>query len=194
MELTVMMKPMREKMAGVVCTGLLLFFQVVCCQADPRGMPAQEGITNFGKVSERLYRGARPDAAGLTNLHRLGVRMIIDLRMPDKHSQTESAAAQVTGLTYTNIPLRGLGRPADDQVRKVLALIEACPHPVFLHCEHGCDRTGTIIACYRLQHDQWSCEAALREAAQYGLSKLERGMKRFIQDFAQATATAKGSP
>lgn len=191
------MMRMKRQQVGFACAllaGLLAGLQVLCSQAAPRGLPAQEGILNFGKVSERLYRGAQPDATGLKNLQRLGIRMVVDLRLPDKHSQAESAAAQANGLTYTNIPLSGLGRPADEQVRKVLALIANGPGPVFVHCEHGCDRTGTIIACYRLQHDRWSSEAALEEAARYGLSKLERGMKRYILDFAKAAANGKGSP
>ena len=65
----------------------------------------------------------------------------------------------------------------------VLALIDASPGPVFIHCQHGCDRTGTIVACYRMKHDQWTFEKAIAEANHYGLSMFERGMKRFIQDF-----------
>jgi protein tyrosine/serine phosphatase len=75
-------------------------------------------------------------------------------------------------------------------VAQVLALLEKLPGPVFIHCKHGCDRTGTMVACYRIQHDGWSAKTALQEAVTYGLSKWERGMKRFIREF-QATE-AKG--
>jgi len=155
--------------------------------AGERGLPAQEGIVNFGKVSETFYRGAQPDELGIQNLKKLGVKLIINLRMPDDCWQPEQAAAQNCGITVTNIPLKGLGRPTDQQVRTVLAMIKSSTSPVFIHCQHGCDRTGTIVACYRIQHDGWTTEAALQEANRYGMSKLERGMRRYVLDFGSHT-------
>lgn len=152
--------------------------------AGRRGLPAQEGIYNFGKVSEGLYRGAQPDEAGIQNLKRLGIKTIVNLRMPDDVLSGEETQAHANGITYTNVPLRGLGRPTDEQVKNVLALIETLPAPVFVHCQHGCDRTGTIVACYRIQHDKWLSETALDEAGHYGMSPFERGMRKFVKEFA----------
>jgi len=154
--------------------------------AHARGVPASEGIVNFGKVSEVLYRGAQPDAAALGSLHRMGIKTIINLRMTDDVWKEEESKAIAHGILYTNVPFRGIGRPTDDQVKTVLSLIDSLPGPVFIHCQHGCDRTGTIVACYRIKHDQWALEKALAEANHHGLSMFERGMKRFILDFAKA--------
>jgi protein tyrosine/serine phosphatase len=52
-----------------------------------------------------------------------------------------------------------------------------------VHCWRGKDRTGTIIACYRIQHDGWSSRQALKEAEQRGLSHAEFGMRSFILKF-----------
>src|SRR5262245_55937679 len=104
-----------------------------------RGVPAQEGIVNFGKISDMIYRGAQPDAAAVKTLQRLGIKTIIDLRLPNEGLQGEPAAALASGILYTNIPLRGMGRPTDEQVKQVLGLIESLPGPVFIHCKHGCD-------------------------------------------------------
>jgi uncharacterized protein (TIGR01244 family) len=154
--------------------------------ARERGLPPSEGIVNFGKVNEHLYRGAQPDAQGIRNLARLGVKTIIDLRMTNDLWQAESAAALTSGITYTNIPMRGFGRPTEAQVATLLALIETTPGPIFIHCHHGCDRTGTIIACYRIRHDKWSNEAALQEAGRYGMSRFERGMRNFVLGFGKS--------
>jgi len=156
-------------------------------QAAERGLPAQEGIGNFGLISEKLYRGAQPDESGVKNLQRLGVKLIINLRMPGDHWDHEAEAARACGITFTNVPMKGLSRPTETQVKTVLALIESSPGPVFVHCEHGCDRTGTIIACYRIRHDQWTSAAALAEAQRYGLSKWERGMRRYVLEFGSKT-------
>lgn len=164
--------------AAIVCSALTVF----TCAAQ-RGLPAQDGILNFGRINSSLYRGAQPDAAGLTNLARLGVKTILNLRMPNDVWHPEEACARTLGIFYTNIPMAGVGRPTEQQVRNALAAIEKSPGPVFVHCQHGCDRTGTIIACYRIQHDHWSAETALQEAIRYGISKLERGMKSYILEF-----------
>jgi protein tyrosine/serine phosphatase len=152
-----------------------------------RGLPRQEGIANFGKVNDTLYRGAQPDAAGITNLSRLGIKTIINLRQAKDVWKEEEAIARANGILYTNMPLRGLGRPTNRQIAEILAIIATAPLPVFVHCEFGCDRTGTVIACYRIKHHKWSGDSALQEARKYGMSKWERGMRRFILDFWKST-------
>lgn len=165
---------------------LLLPLIATLCAAGERGLPPREGIGNFGKVNDRLYRGAQPDAAGVTNLARLGIKSIINLRMANDVWKAEETVARASGITYTNVPLKGVGRPTPAQVATLMALIENLPAPVFIHCEHGCDRTGTIIACYRIRSDRWSNEAALAEARKHGLSRLERGMINCVREYGKS--------
>ena len=168
---------------------ICLLLIVALSAAGERGLPPSEGIGNFGKISDSLYRGAQPDATGIRTLARLGIKSIINLRTTDAAWKAEAAEARANGITYTNVPLKGLGRPASAQVATLLDLIRTLPAPVFVHCKHGCDRTGTIIACYRIRHGGWPNQAALEEARKYGLSKLERGMIEYIRDFGKASAT-----
>jgi len=158
-----------------------------------RGLPAREGIRNFGNIDGHLYRGAQPDAAGIAKLKQLGVAMIINLRTTNDLWSAEETAAFSNSILYTNIPFGGLGRPTQEEVARVLALIESAPGPVYVHCEHGCDRTGTVVACYRIEHVGWDAEAALKEANHYGMSPFERGMREYVSDFArQATKATAG--
>ncbi len=166
---------------SLLSVGLLAV--VILCFAADRGLPAKNGILNFGKVNEHLYRGAEPDTAAVSNLAKLGITLIIDLRDGREVRAGEASDAAANGLTYTNIPLKGLGRPTDKQIAQVLATIDAAPGPVFVHCEHGCDRTGTVVACYRISHDHWAMETAQTEADRYGMSELERGMRSFVASF-----------
>lgn len=168
-------------------TALLLASACSFWSAQARGLPVQEGILNFGKVSERLFRGAQPDATGIKNLKKLGVKLIVNLRMPGDGWQGEAAEALANGILYTNFPMSGASRPNDGQVRQILALFESFSDPIFVHCLHGCDRTGTIVACYRIQHDSWSGELAIREAKHYGISRWEIPLKRYVADFARAS-------
>src|SRR5579883_1695601 len=153
------------------------------CAGQARGLPVQEGILNFGKVSEHLYRGAQPDAAGIASLKKLGVKLIVNLRMPGETWKQKEAEATANGILYTNFPMSGIGSPKSEQVKQILALFESCTDPIFIHCQHGCDRTGTIVACYRIQHDHWANQLALNEAKTYGISRFEYFMRRFVMGF-----------
>jgi protein tyrosine/serine phosphatase len=158
--------------------------------ANDRGLPATEGILNFGRIDDHLYRGAQPDAAGIARLKQLGVTTIINLRTAKEIWSVEAAAALSNSIVYTNIPLEGMGRPTQEEMARILSVINGAPGPVFVHCAHGCDRTGTVIACYRIQHDGWDAAAALKEANRYGLSILERGMREYVSDFARLATNA----
>lgn len=162
---------------------LLLGLALAGCGSGSRGVPPAEGIPNFGRVNEAIFRGAQPDEAGIANLRRLGVRTIINLRLRNDTWVGEEAAARAHGIGYISVPFQGLGAPTDAQVEQVLALIDSSPAPVFVHCEHGADRTGTIVACYRRRHDHWTVERALAEAKAYGFSLFQMGMRRYIRAF-----------
>ena len=166
-----------------IAAAALLAMALAGCAGGQRGVPATGAIANFGQISAELYRGAQPDDSGMAQLQRLGVATLINLRMTGDGWPEEEAAARRHGMAYHQVPLHGFSAPTAGEVAQVLALIESSPGPVFLHCEHGADRTGTIVACYRIRHDRWPTGQALEEAKKYGLSDWEFGMKRFVRKF-----------
>ena len=141
-------------------------------------------LPNFHQVNQQLYRGAQPRAGGIRKLAGLGIKTIINLRGEDENSHAEQKEAEALGLRYFNVPLPGLGRPSNEQVERALQLINATENqPVFVHCHHGEDRTGTIVAIYRITHDGWTAEQAKTEAKHYGMSWAQVGMKDYISDY-----------
>jgi protein tyrosine/serine phosphatase len=178
---------------GIIAVTLILLNVAILDLAHSRGLPAQEGIRNFGQISDGLYRGAQPDESGILSLKRLGVKTIIDLRKTNDTWKQEASLALAHGILYTNIPFKGTGRPKEDQIAIALAVVQNSPGPVFVHCRYGCDRTGTIIACYRIRHDGWSNTAALAEARRYGFSWFERGMRSYILDFGKKAKPANSN-
>lgn len=164
-------------MASVLVLALAL---VVLAQGDP---PYSE-LPNFHQVNAQLYRGGQPKTGGLQKLKALGVKTIVNLRGEDDHTRAEEEEARKLGLRYYSISLPGFSKPKDEEVERVLDIINSSKNqPVFVHCHHGKDRTGTIIACYRISHDGWSAEQAKNEAKRYGLSWMEIGMMHYIDDY-----------
>jgi hypothetical protein len=105
--------------------GFLSFlFFISACTTEPRGLPPTEGIANFDRVNEHLYRGAQPGSFGMTTLRRHGVKTIVNLRMTNDVWADEATEARHYGVAYTNVPMIGIARPTDEQVMKVLSIIE----------------------------------------------------------------------
>jgi tyrosine-protein phosphatase SIW14 len=156
-----------------------LYIGVVLGVCTP-GFAAEKGLVNFSKVNDSLYRGAQPNATAMRQLQAMGIKSIISLRMTNEVWIEEPALAAAASMSYTNIPLDNLSAPTDAQTASVLAAIESMPKPVFIHCQFGCDRTGTMIACYRIRHDQWPNLKAMKEALAHGFSPAEVGMQNYI--------------
>lgn len=141
-------------------------------------------LPNFHQVNSQLYRGAQPKASGLQRLKAIGIKTIVNLRGEGDQIRAEGHAARALGLRYYNVPLPEFSAPKDKEVQQVLDIINAADNqPVFVHCRHGEDRTGTIIACYRITHDGWNAAQAKKEAESLGMSWTQLGMKRYIDKF-----------
>jgi tyrosine-protein phosphatase SIW14 len=141
-------------------------------------------LPNFHQVNKNLYRGAQPTLEGVQKLAELGIKTIVDLRGEDKLSISEAAVAHDAGINFRIVTMPDLGRPKDEQVETVLGIINDPQNwPVFVHCKHGEDRTGVIIACYRISQEGASAQDALKEAKLYGMSRFQFGMKDFIRDY-----------
>ena len=164
-------------MTGVLVAGVAM---AALAQTESR----YPELPNFHQVNSQLYRGAQPKAGGLQTLKTIGVKTVVNLRGEDNQTRAEGEETQRLGLRYFSISLPGFSKPKDEQVQRVLDIINAPENqPVFIHCRHGEDRTGTIIACYRITHDGWTAAAAKKEAEQLGMSWTEFGMKRYIDAF-----------
>lgn len=156
--------------------------------AQPAGEPTYPELPNFHRVDEHLYRGAQPADGGIARLKSLGVRTIVDLRGGSSRATAEAKEAATAGMRYFSVPICGLGRPTDEQLKRILGLIDQADNwPVFVHCKAGQDRTGLVVACQRIARAGWTAERAIREAMDLGMMKIEFAMRSFIRDFETAT-------
>ncbi len=161
----------------------LLALSVCVCSAGAAEIHPKY-VHNFGQVNDTLFRGASPSDDAVRELKDLGIGMIVDLRENGPEREHEKQLAEKLGLRYEHIPLARIEAPTRDEMQTILTmLMNEKSAKIFVHCMRGKDRTGTVIACYRIQHDGWDNLRALREARSYGMSELQQSMQRFIRRF-----------
>jgi protein tyrosine/serine phosphatase len=143
--------------------------------------PAVEGVRNFQVVNDRVLRGGQPGAEGFRSLSAAGVRTVLDLRESGERSKAEKDLVKSLGMKYVNIPMKGMHTPSDGDVRHALRVLrDEDAGPVFVHCQRGADRTGMVVAAYRMEHDGWSNGQALKEARGYGMSWYQYPLIRYV--------------
>jgi protein tyrosine/serine phosphatase len=154
--------------------------------------PLAPGVPNFNQVNEHVFRGGQPTTEGWQSLAKLGVKTVVDLRRTDEHSpEVEAQAVTAAGMRYVNVPMKGVVAPTDEQINKILSLLDS-QEPVFVHCKRGADRTGAVMACYRIAHDHWARKQALAEAKSLGMGWTQVGLKGYVMSF-QPTATKRAA-
>ena len=174
---------------NILSIGLLLANPLVSFAATP-------DLPNFSQVNANLYRGGDPTEPGLEHLKEIGVKTIINLQGGDLDSiyapivvftepgelasaiQNEEEAVTQLRMTYRSYPLDSLGPvnlSENTTVSQILKDIEnPILQPVYVHCQHGKDRTGMIVAIERVEVEGWSKAKARQEWIADGHSLISR--------------------
>ena len=160
---------------------LLLF---LCSPAIAQVSTTRSELPRFQQVSERLFRGGQPREGGINKLRELGINTVINLRGASDRTRAEDAEVRASGLNYFNVALPNWARPQDSRVARILEVINAPESGrVFVHCKDGVDRTGLIVALYRITHDGWSSHQALAEAERQGMRRTQFWMRDYAEDY-----------
>jgi protein tyrosine phosphatase (PTP) superfamily phosphohydrolase (DUF442 family) len=150
-------------------------------------LPRGREVPKLGEVGPGVWRGAQPGRRGFAALAEMGIKTVVNLRPESDH---ERAWVERLGLRYLYMPLPPLDAPSDEQTHAFLEAVTKPEHqPVFFHCYHGVDRTGTMAACLRIARDGWSLEQALEEMRAYKVHEHGQGAKlAYVGQFAGAWA------
>jgi protein tyrosine phosphatase (PTP) superfamily phosphohydrolase (DUF442 family) len=173
---------------GAVIAAASLFLLAWVAGADPSianrpktwAQPVKlAGVSNLYRVSEALFRSDQPSPQGMQNLKKLGVKTILNLR--SFHSDRDEI--NETGLAYEHIYMKAWHPEAGDVVRFLKIVTDPKRAPVLVHCQYGSDRTGAMIAVYRIAVQGWSKAEAIREMTEggYGVHPIWSNLPRWIQ-------------
>ncbi len=118
-------------------------------------------IGNFYKLSDDIYRGDRPTPDDLKELQKRGIKTLLDLEYfyTDRYAITKSQ----TNFKFLHVRMNPWNIKDEDIVTALNILTDKNNYPIYVHCKHGSDRTGVVIAMYRIIVQGWSKEAAITE-------------------------------
>ena len=119
----------------------------------------QPGVPNLHRVTTNLFRSAQPTAAGMKSIEALGIKTVISLRaFHDDQDEVESTQLKTERIRFNT------WHAEDEDVVRFLKLVTATNNgPILVHCLHGSDRTGTMIAIYRMAVQGWPKDEAIKE-------------------------------
>ncbi len=154
-------------MKNIIITSILAVLMLGCSFSEDKVVVKKEHyakpvtalkLENFHKVDEKIYRSAQPNADEFKKLYAYGIRYNLNLRQ--LHDDNE----ELEGTSIENHHIRvNTSEMSYEQLVKAVSYLVKTDGKTLVHCLHGSDRTGTVIAAYRIGVQGWSKEKAIDE-------------------------------
>jgi protein tyrosine/serine phosphatase len=132
-------------------------------------------LHNLYKVDEVLYRSEQPSAAAMQELEQMGIKTVLNLRNAKNDPQPK-----MVNLKWVHVRINTWTISYDDLV-KSLREIEKAEKPVLVHCKHGSDRTGAVVAAWDILKHNYTKEQAVEELRHGGYHFHEKYFKNIIR-------------
>jgi protein tyrosine phosphatase (PTP) superfamily phosphohydrolase (DUF442 family) len=134
----------------------------------------------------RVYRSGQMTAAGLEEaVRRFGIRTVINVQddVPDPDTDNsfwrpgtikESDLCRRLGVRYVWIapdlvPVKDSPERRPQAIDELLQVLDdQTAYPVLIHCRAGLNRTGCLVAVYRMEYQGWPRMAAFQEMKDLG--------------------------
>lgn len=136
-------------------------------------------VENFYEVAPGLYRSEQPSAEAMQAIEKMGIKTVINLRA----YHTDDKEAQGTNLILRHLPLN-TWNIKESVVVSALRMLKTEEKPILVHCQHGADRTGLLMALYRILDQGWTREEALEELQNggFGHHSIWMNIPRYIRN------------
>ena len=135
---------------------------------------------NCSWVAWNIYRSAQPSREDFESMAQTASKNILNLRRFNPDDQRMKDAP----LTLYHLPIKTRKMTERDLVA-ALKSIDNTHYNIVVHCKYGADRTGAVIAAYRVIYNNWSKDSAIEEMRnpKYGFhEKLFPNLIELIED------------
>jgi len=134
------------------------------------------GMVRFDKVDDDVYRGSQPS---MDQLMRLSTDPEVRIKTVLKLNPGSDPAAP--GVRQIHHALYGPITPSVEKIREILKDIDQAEKPLLIHCTHGEDRTGLIVALYRVCKGM-TPEDAYKDMVAHGFHPYRGLWKAWVRD------------
>jgi protein tyrosine/serine phosphatase len=130
-------------------------------------------------LNDSIYRSEQPGNIGFTLIDSLGIKSVLSLR----EFHQDSVLINGLKLNLYNVKINPYYF-GDREIVKALRILEYSPKPIIIHCNIGGDRTGVVIAMYRIIYQNWTKEKAINEMknGDYGFHWIFFNMPNYINN------------
>jgi protein-tyrosine phosphatase len=146
-----------------------------------------QAIFNFHEVAPGVYRSGRIPEETYPYLSSLGIKTVINFIYQKRESARENLALKELGIETVWIPWNGFDNPKDEHVKQFLDVMrDESKRPVLIHCKRGAERTGVMVACWRIAEEGWTAERAYKEMLANKFRPFRYGhLKKYVFEFAK---------
>ena len=135
------------------------------------GMPK-----NTRHLKEGYWIGALPDITNIQPMKDHGIKVVLTVTKTKQSWGQVKQKIRDLGMEHIIIPI-GSRFPKDTSFYDILLNYE--PNEIFVHCDHGGDRSGTFIAYMLIRRNNWTVQRAL--LAMVNPSKIDiSGLKKVL--------------
>lgn len=189
------MHHLRPLLAAIACA-LVCLTPVSALNSTPLAseflVKAQAFIPGLYAVSPELVRGAQPRPGGLKLLKEAGIKTVFNLT---ENSVQEEKEARELGLNYINIPTSHFKPLPKETINQFLSAVSSeATAPVFIHCKEGVDRTGALVAIYRIDHEKWTVSKSYKEMISHGFHPFFTQLTKSVYGYAAKDGKADPIP
>jgi protein tyrosine/serine phosphatase len=112
----------------------------------------------------------------------MGIKTVLNLR--HRHGDGEKRLVESAGLRYERIALASNDTPRSEQVARFLEIVrDPSLRPLYVHCQHGVDRTGAMMAVYRIEDEGWSNPEAFAEMEFFDAHLMWQDLRNFVRAY-----------
>ncbi|WP_292934115.1 sulfur transferase domain-containing protein [Noviherbaspirillum sp.] len=123
-------------------------------------------MNRFKQLEDSIFIGPQPSDQDLKQARQLGIRTVIDFRLPNETETRNETLAADNGLDYVNIPVNKTDL-SEEQINELDCVMREKDGPFLIHCASGA-RAAMLLSLSKAKRHGWTAQRTFEEARAMG--------------------------